>query len=167
MKIFIFIALALLLAPALKAQPLLELDSAEVVNLNLMLDTLDYFRELIKQDSIELKKADSIIAIKQAKVENLQEQISSYKQLRALTDNKPDEAPPLLKWDGFFAGLGAGIVFDSAIVRSSLLGRVFDNLYIWAAPRVLIGLKFVFEGILKIPFKEKPFIGAALGYKFF
>ncbi len=148
------------------SQSVMELDSQQVTILNLKLDTLDYYRELVKQDSIELKQADSIISIKQAKITNLQEQISSYKQLRILEGNtKPEE--PFFIWDGFFTGIGTGMMFDSVITKSSLTRQLFDKLYLWAKPRILMAVRFVFEGILKIPFKDKPFLGVEIGYRLF
>lgn len=74
---------------------------------------------------------------------------------------------PFLRWDGFFIGAGTGIIFDSVVVKSSLLSRLSNQLYIFAKPRILIGDNFCFEGILKIPFQDNIFVGAEVGYKIF
>jgi hypothetical protein len=97
---------------------------------------------------------------------NLQEQITSYKQLRVLEGNTKTEEP-FFKWDGFFTGIGTGMLFDSVITKSSLTRQLFDKLYLWAKPRILMAVRFVFEGVLKIPFKDKPFLGVEIGYRLF
>lgn len=155
------IILIVLLMATIYSQPTLTLDSAEVTKLNLMLDTLDYLREQVKLDSIELAQCDSIIKLDNRIIDNLQSQVFTLQEMQ----KQPAEKESFFKWSGFWLGLSTSYGFDSIITKSTVLAKL--EWEITATARITINSKWELNGGAVLPLKEKFKLKVGIGYLIF
>ena len=73
--------------------------------------------------------------------------------------------PPLIAWEGLFAGISASFPFDSSIIHNSFLTGL--NYALELTGGVLIADKWLVQGSFAIPFKSTVFIKAYIGYRIF
>ena len=144
------------------------LDSAEVLQVLNDYEKLEY---LEKKDSLaEINDSlyrSQIAGLKKVN-ENLQQiNFNLEESIYMLKSSMVTAIPPLIKWQGFFAGIGTMYEFDSNIIRSTITGKLKDGLFIYGSARITVLDKAELIGEAGIPFHGKFYLRAKIGWKLF
>ncbi len=147
----------------------MTLDSSRVKQLRAFQARYEFLDSAYPSAVREIAKDDSIIAISDRQIDNLQQQNFKLQESVDMLKGEtvPFKIPPLFVWQGFHVGLSAQYSFEDSILTKTtfLNGMVYA---LEGRAGVLVGERLILEGSFGIPLsKRKMYVKAFVGWRLF